>query len=220
MSTVRKNSETVKVMAGGIPFIAAGAVWFVLAMILPIYKMSMLIIAAVAAAGVFAALTAVRASQISKLPPAPAVKVRAEELARKLDACRDRLKVMADEINDGQTGAMVTSITDTMDRIADEVERDPKDRNKVRKLANHYTGMITELVEKYVQLEKHLSADAAGENIAGAAQKIRESLADTDESLKKILDNMFSDDAMAVSADIAVLEQMLNTEEWQFKGGL
>ena len=97
----------------------------------------------------------------------------------------------------------------TMDLIADEVEKDPKDRNKVRKLANHYTAMITGLVDKYIQLE---AQGAEGENIRSSMERIEEGLSGADKALKRILDDMFSDDAMEVSADITVLEQLLKTE--------
>ena len=42
--------------------------------------------------------------------------------------------------------------------------------------------------------------------------QIREGLSGADEALKKLLDDLFSDDAMEVSADITVLEQLLKTE--------
>lgn len=201
-----------KVMPAGLPFLAAGGVWFIAALILPVYKLGALLACAVGAAAVYVLLAAVRRSQIAKLPPAPTVKVRAEELAKKLDVCRDKLLAQESRLSDPQVRRHVKSMATTLDLIADEVEKDPKDRNKVRKLANHYGDMITGLVDKYILLETQEGAAAEGGNVTAALAKLREGLASADEALKKVLDDLFSDDAMEVSADINVLEQLLKTE--------
>ena len=201
-----------KVMPAGLPFIAAGGAWFVLAMILPVYKMVPLLVCAVAAGAVFAVLTSKRKAQIAKLPPAPTVKVRAEELAKKLDVYRDRLAAQEADVADSEVRRHIRSMAKTLDLIADEVEKDPKDRSKVRKLANHYGEMIVGLVDKYILLEGQAQSASEGGNIEGTMVRIREGLAGADDALKKLLDDLFSDDAMEVSADINVLEQLLKTE--------
>ena len=198
-----------KVMPSGLPFIAAGTVWFVLALILPIYKLYALIETFFIAVFTFILIYSRRKKQLAQMPPAPPVKVRAEEMAKKIDACRETLISQQQQIKSVALSNTVGSMAHTMDLIADEVEKDPKDRNKVRKLANHYTAMITGLVDKYIQLE---SQSAEGENIKSTMERIEEGLSGADKALKRILDDMFSDDAMEVSADITVLEQLLKTE--------
>lgn len=148
-----QNKKEVKVMPAGLPILAAGILWFVLAMILPIYKAVVIIIVSAAAIAVMMIMFSMRKKQLAMQPPAPAVKVRAEELARKIDTCCRKLEGYAGQIKDRTVAASVTNIAGTMEKIADDVEKDPKDRNKVRKLANHYTSMIEELVEKYINLE-------------------------------------------------------------------
>ena len=209
MSKETTSKEQIKVLPSGLPFIAAGAVWFILALILPIYKLYALILTVAIAAAAFVFLNFKRRKQLEELPPAPPVKVRAEEMAKKIDACRETLISQQQQIKSETLSSTVGSMAITMDLIADEVERDPKDRNKVRKLANHYTAMITGLVDKYIQLE---AQGAEGENIRSSMERIEEGLSGADKALKRILDDMFSDDAMEVSADITVLEQLLKTE--------
>lgn len=209
MSKETTSKEQIKVLPSGLPFIAAGAVWFILALILPIYKLYALILTVAIAAAAFVSLNFKRRKQLEELPPAPPVKVRAEEMAKKIDACRQTLLSQQQQIKSETLSSTVGSMAITMDLIADEVEKDPKDRNKVRKLANHYTAMITGLVDKYIQLE---AQGAEGENIRSSMERIEEGLSGADKALKRILDDMFSDDAMEVSADITVLEQLLKTE--------
>lgn len=204
-----QNKKDVKVMAGGLPFLAAGALWFVLAMILPIYKLSMIIAASVAALAVIIVMMSIRSKQIAALPPAPTVKKRAEELAVKIDQSRLQLLDLSAQIKDKTVAGRVDSIASLMDKIADDVEKDHKDRNKVRKLANHYGAMIVDLVKKYIVLE---GQGEGGENISSALDEIKKGLETVENAVKSLLDDLFSDDAMEVSADIAVLEQLFKTE--------
>lgn len=217
-----------KIIPSGLPYLSAGLVWFLAAFVLPVYKLVPLIICALLSIAVFIALQSMRKSQLAKLPKAPAPKVRIEDLAKKLDTCCEALKKQENRIDDADVRRTVHSIATTLELIADEVEKDPKDRNKVRKLANHYCDMISGLVDKYVLLGdpsravnggagSTAGADVAGGagagNIEGTKARIKEGLANTDRALKQILDSMFSDDAMEVSADISTLEQLLNTED-------
>lgn len=207
-----------KIMPSGLPYLSAGLVWFLAALVLPVYKLVPLIICALLAIAVFIVLQSMRKSQLAKLPKAPAPKIRVEDLAKKLDTCCESLKKQEIKIDDADVKRTVHSIATTLELIADEVEKDPKDRNKVRKLANHYCDMINGLVDKYVLLGDPSRAvtgdDGSGAgNIEGTKARIKEGLANTDRALKKILDSMFSDDAMEVSADINTLEQLLNMED-------
>lgn len=207
-----QNKKDVKVMAAGLPFLAAGAIWFVLAMILPIYKISMIIAATIVSVVVMVLMMGVRSKQIAALPPAPTVKKRAEELAIKIDECRKQLLELSGKIKDKAVAGRVDNIAALMDKIADDVEKDPKDRNKVRKLANHYGAMIVDLVKKYIVLE---GQGEGGENISSAIDEIKKGLETIETAVKSLLDDLFSDDAMEVSADIAVLEQLFKTEGTQ-----
>ena len=204
------NDKKIKVLPAGVPFLAAGAAWFVLAMILPVYKLSMVIIISVIAAAVCGMLISKRNKQLALLPPPPTVKVRAEEMAKKLDDGREALLGRMGEIASPAVRSYITSIAATLEKIADEVETDPKDRNKVRKLANHYVGMLADLLDKYILMQKQ---GAEGANISASMAKIEEGLAGADAALKKVLDDLFTEEAMEVSADIAVLENLLNMDQ-------
>lgn len=211
MSIQEKNTtkQEVKVLPAGLPFLAAGTVWFLLAIILPVYKLSVVLGISVVAAAVCGILISTRNKQLALLPPPPTVKVRAEEIARKLDEGRDALLEKLDSVASEKVRGTIYNISVTLEKIADEVEADPKDRNKTRKLANHYVGMLIELVDKYILLQKQA---ADGANITTSMENIEEGLAGADVSLKKLLDDLFTDEAMEISADIAVLENLLTME--------
>ena len=93
-----------------------------LALILPIYKLYAIILTAAIAAAAFIFLTAKRRQQLAKLPPAPPVKVRAEEMSKKIDLCRETLLNQQKQIKNTAVSSSVGSIAGTMDLIADELE--------------------------------------------------------------------------------------------------
>ncbi|MBQ1228650.1 MAG: hypothetical protein IIX87_02120, partial [Firmicutes bacterium] len=66
------------------------------------------------------------------------------------------------------------------------------------------------LLDKYILMQKQ---GAEGANISASMAKIEEGLAGADAALKKVLDDLFTEEAMEVSADIAVLENLLNMDQ-------
>ena len=60
MSKEMTSKQENRVMPSGLPSVAAGAVWFILALILPVYKLYALIITAAAAAAAFVLLILMR----------------------------------------------------------------------------------------------------------------------------------------------------------------
>ena len=199
-----------KIIPGGIPFLAAGIVWFILSMLLPFYKLSSIIITAVISAVVLIILLYIRKKQLELLPPPPTIKVRVEELARKLDSARIALLEKLPLIKNAAFCSSIEHIAASLDKIADDIEKDPSDRNKVRKLANHYAPMLVELADKYLRLHAQQSA---GQNIGTSMKKIEEGFSAADNAIAKLLDELFTNEAMEILADITVLDQLLQSDE-------
>lgn len=130
------------------------------------------------------------------------------DYAIKLDEYRSQLEVLARKIKDRQTANQVKGIVSTLRKIVMEVESDPRDRKKARSLVEHSGPMIVDLVEKYMKLEKQ---DQSSDNISATMWEIRSALDTVDTALKKLLDDLFSNDGAEVATNIAVLESILNS---------
>lgn len=202
--------KKIKVLPCGVPFLAAGALWFILSLLLPFYKLSSVIIAAVISLAALIILLVVRKKQLELMPPPPAVKTRVQELAKKLDKARDALSEKLPQIENTGFRLSIEHIAESFDKIADDIEKDPADRNKVRKLANHYAPMLVELADKYMQLQAQQSS---GYNIEASMKKIEEGFEAADKAISKLLDDLFTNEAMEIAADITVLDQLLQTDE-------
>lgn len=207
----RKAEEKQKQpIPAGLPYLAAGGAFFLLAMLLPMYRLWALILDLALAIGTCAALGVMRKKQIAAMPVATPMRERAEELSRNLDAGRDQLRALQPQIRSSKVSQIIGSMANTLEKLADNLEKNPKDRNKIRKVAVHYVPMITDLVRNYANLEQQ---GVDGANISATMTSIENGLEKIDESLKQYLDDMFEDDKISIETDIEVLKQLMSKDD-------
>lgn len=140
------------------------------------------------------------------------------EIAGKLYGLRDLIIDRAKGIKKAEIRESLGNIAGTLNKIADEVEHDPKDRNKVRKLANYYGDMLLGLVDKYIKLQDSAGQAIEGENVENSMNKIEEAVKGAEVSIKKLLDSLFSEDAMEINAEINTLDKLMQLEIGKEKG--
>ena len=204
-----KKQAAKQPMPAGMSCLACGAVFFILTMILPIYRLWALLVALAIAIAALVVLERVRGKQIAAMPVVTPVRQRTEEISKLLDAGRDQLQTLQSQIRSDKVRQHVESMADTLQKLADNLEKNPKDRGKIRKVAVHYVPMITDLVKNYINLENQ---GIDGSNISASKESIEGGLEKIDQSLKQYLDDMFEDDKMSIETDIAVLQQLMNKD--------
>lgn len=206
------QQNQMQVMGKGVPYISAGAVWAGLALLTNIYRMKTFIFVSLISilVGYFCKKT--RDKQVKNLPPAPEVIDYTDEIANKLhslsEIAADRAKLVKNkEMNDA-----LLSIAVTLKKMAEDVEKNPNDRNKVRKLANYYGDMLFELVDKFINFENNKEAAPEGETIKSSMDKILMAVKGADQSLKQLFDDLFTIDALEINADINTLDKLMQLE--------
>ena len=206
---IDKTQAVKQPMPSGLSYLASGAVFFVFAMLLPMYRLWALLTVLLIAIAVLVVLERMRAKQVAAMPVVTPVRQRTEEISKLLDAGRDQLHTLQSQIRSDKVGQHVESMADTLQKLADNLEQNPKDRGKIRKVAVHYVPMITDLVKNYINLEQQ---GIDGSNISATMASIESGLEKIDESLKQYLDDMFEDDKMSIETDITVLRQLMNKD--------
>ena len=206
---IDKKQAVKQPMPAGLSYLASGAVFFVFAMLLPMYRLWALLTALLIAIAVLVVLERMRAKQVAAMPVVTPVRQRTEEISKLLDAGRDQLHTLQSQIRSDKVGQHVESMAGTLQKLADNLEQNPKDRGKIRKVAVHYVPMITDLVKNYINLEQQ---GIDGSNISATMASIESGLEKIDESLKQYLDDMFEDDKMSIETDITVLRQLMNKD--------
>ena len=208
----KKPKKQVKLMGAAVPFIASGALWFLLALAMPIYKLGTVIFVSILAWLLYFILNKIRNRQLKKIPPAPVKKTYTDEMATRLYNLSDLVIDKATMIKSESMRDNLSSIAITLSKMAEEVENDPKDRNKVRKLGNYYGDMLLGLLDKYINLQKNELKDHEGENVSGGMERIEEAVKGIDVAIKKLLDNLFKDDNMEINAEINTLDSLMRLE--------
>lgn len=125
-----------------------------------------------------------------------------EDYVRKIRACNDAIP--------GEViSAKIDRIELLVDKIFDQVEKNPKCVSDIRKLMEYYLPTTVKLLEAYAQMD---AQPAGGENIQSAKAEIEATLDTLNVAFEKLLDGLFQETAWDVSSDISVLNTMLAQE--------
>ncbi len=205
---VRVMGEKTPMRAGVIVFI----VLFCLIYWIRDNALAGLIIGAVIGLIVWKLLGNLRKNQVERRNEALRNRTWASEVAARLYTLHDLVLDKAKLVAKTEMKEDLTSISGTLVKIAEEVEADEKDRNKVRKLANYYGDMLLGLVDKYIKLQDNKEGVGEGANIENSMARIEAAIKGADVSLKKLLDSLFSDDNMVINAEVNTLDKLMKLE--------
>ena len=94
-------------------------------------------------------------------------------------------------------------------RIFECVRKHPEKLPDIRRFIRYYMPTTLKLVKSYEEFE---TQPVQGENITKAKEEIEQALDTVNRAFENLLDTLFADDALDVSADISTLETMLKQE--------
>ena len=204
-----KEGPKKKVMPAWVPWAAGAAVAFVLSFF--IKGTVGTIVCIIIGVAVIFGLMEVRKKGLKEADYKTAEEY-SSEIAVKLFELKDLVIDRAKAIKNPEIKESLGNIAGTLSKIADEVEHDPKDRNKVRKLANYYGDMLLGLVDKYLKLQDNKNEAIEGETVETSMNKIEEAIKGAEVSVKKLLDSLFTEDAMEINAEINTLDKLMKLE--------
>lgn len=196
-----------------IPIYAAAAVWLIASLLLPMYRMLHYIIYALLAVGVYLVAQKFFPGTVEEveLPEAPPDSGDKEVDALILNG-RAQLKEMrrlGDAIRKQSVTEKVDRLEATTKKIFSALEEDTARLGSTRKFLNYYLPTTVNLLRRYQALERQ---NASGQNISETMEKIEKMLETVSLAYEKQLDNLYAADAMDITADIQVMEQMMAAE--------
>lgn len=114
------------------------------------------------------------------------------------------------ESNDRIPGAEVSEKMDRMEQLVEkifqQVELHPENIGDLRRLMEYYLPMAIKLLDAYEELDRQ---PVRGQNITSSKEEIMKVLDTLNIAFEKLLDNLFQDATLDLSADISVLQTML-----------
>lgn len=130
-----------------------------------------------------------------------------------LIAERDRavgeMRRLNDNIEDPEISAQIDRLEGATRKIIAHVAENPEKLPQIRRFMNYYLPTTLKLLNSY---DRMAGVGASGENIDGTKTKVEDIMETIVKAFDKQLDALFGDEALDISTDIDVMEQMLARE--------
>ncbi len=197
-----------------VPLYGAAAVWAVWGLLLPMYALWHLLAAAglsVLAALVLRKVFPDTVLTVQDPPPEPVSTGNPEidALIDQRDKALSEMRRLNDAIADEKISQQIDRMEKTTQAIFTHVAEHPQKLPQIRRFLNYYLPTTLKLLNAYDRMD---SAGVAGANIDGTMGKIESMLDTVTAAYDKQLDALFADEALDISAEITVMEQMLCQE--------
>lgn len=193
------------------PIYAAAVVWVLYALLLPLYKPGHFIMAAAASVVVFLIARIFCKDVVEEVEekPQPTGNPELDKMISDGELAIREMKRLNDSIKDETISRQIDRLEEVSGKIFDCVKADPEKLPQIRKFMNYYLPTTLKLLNAYDRMG---AAGVEGANIDGTMGHIDAMMDKVVEAFDKQLDALFADEALDISTDITVLEQMLAQE--------
>lgn len=210
------------------PFYAVAGVWLYFALFRDLYAPSHYITATIISLAAILVARAIWPSRIFELPdPEPVTETKAapepeasaeesappdpkiEALIKERNRAVSEMRRLNDAIEDPGISNQIDQLEALAAKIIDHVVAHPEKQPQIRKFLSYYLPTTIKLLNSYDRMG---SAGVTGENIGSTMKKIEDMLQTILLSFEKQLDALFGNEAMDISTDITVMENMLARE--------
>ncbi len=146
----------------------------------------------------------------------PAEETPQQAAAREDDILRE-IRQVNDEIPDEVMSAKIDRIEEITRKILNFQKAHPNKEGQLRTFLNYYLPTTLKILRAYAQLD---AQGIEGENISAAKKRIEDMMDQVVSGFEKQLDKLFQDDAMDITSDVEVLENMLKKDGLSDEGGI
>ncbi len=192
-----------------------GALTFIIfSFVFPMIKMSTILLGLAASLAVTAVLRILKlfpdiVETVSYEEPEYFANKDVEEIVLEGRTMRERLHHLNEKITDDEVSRLIENIETTHQAILDYVQTHPESCTSLRKYMKYYVPSILELLVHYDELEHQ---QFSGSNASNSRQRITELLKTADKAFKKQLDSLLDMQAMDITVEAKVLENLMSRE--------
>ena len=198
------------------PVYAVGLVWLVFGLFLPLYKLIHFLAAAGLSIAAYLVVKKLCPDKTFTVPdpepdpePATTGSPELDELIRQRDLALSEMHRLNDSIEDPKISAQIDHMEAVTAKIIAHVVEHPRKLPQIRKFLNYYLPTTLKLLNAYDRMD---AAGISGANIDGTMGKIETMMDTVATAFDRQLDALFGDEALDISTDITVLENMLAGE--------
>ena len=193
-----------------VPLYIAGAAWLLMGLILPIYKIWAIILAAViSAAGYFVGSMIFKGKEVEVKSKADSGNAEVNAQIDNGRATLDRLNKANIAIEDPEISACIERMEKAGELIFAALEKDTGKAPQIRRFMNYYLPTADKLLTSYRELT---AIGGSGENATSARDSIANSMNMIATAFEKQLDALYKDSALDIETEIDVLETIIKSE--------
>ena len=200
------------------PIYLAGAVWLIFALFFSLHQVWDYLLCGAVSIGVLIAGRAVFPDKTYEVPdpkpkepekPKTTGNPEIDALVKERDRAVSEMRRLNDAIEDAKLSRQIDHLEAVTRKIIDLVVAEPKKLPQIRKFMSYYLPTTLKILNSYDRMG---SAGVDGENISTTKQKIEAMMDTIVTASDKQLDALYGEEALDISTDITVMEQMLQQE--------
>ena len=203
-----------------LPIYLVGIIWLGYALLFPLHRVSDYLICAGLSLAAFVIGKAVFPDKVYQTPGAPKEEAKKPEpkepedpkvaaLRKEKDRAISELRRLNDAIPDEKISAQIDHLEEVTGKILDYVIAHPAKQPQISRFLDYFLPTTIKLLNAYDRMD---SAGISGSNIDATKAKVEQMLNTLCSAFDKQLDALFSDEALDVSTDITVMENLLAQE--------
>lgn len=203
-----------------LPIYLVGFVWLGYALLFPLNAPLHYMLCTVLSLAAFVAGKAVSPDKVYQTPEAPKAEAKKPEakkdedpkiaaLRKEKDRAVSELRRLNDAIPDEKISAQIDHLEEVTGKIIDHVIAHPEKQPQISRFLDYFLPTTIKLLNAYDRMD---SAGISGSNIDATKQKVETMLDTLCSAFDKQLDALFGDEALDISTDITVMENLLAQE--------
>ena len=217
-----------------LPIYLVGVVWLVYALLFPLRTAGQYLICAALSAVAFVIGKALFPDKAYQMPgeepkeqPKEPPKEQAKEqpkaekkpestgnpeidaLLKERERAVSEMRRLNDSIQDETISAQIDHLEEITGKIIDHVAAQPKKLPQIRRFLNYYLPTTLKILNAYDRMD---AAGISGSNIDTTKQKVESMLTTIVQAFDRQLDALFGEEALDISTDITVMENLLAQE--------
>lgn len=197
-----------------IPVYAVAAVWLLFGLFFPLYLLWHFLLAIALSVAAFIVAKRLCPDVLTTIPdptpaPVPSGNPALDALITQRDLALSEMRRLDENIANVAISAQIVQIETLTRKITTHVAEHPEKLPQLRKFLNYYLPTTLKLLNAYDRMD---AAGVAGANIDGTMGKIETMMTAVVAAFEHQLDALFADEAMDISTDITVLENLLAQE--------
>ncbi len=206
MATIKRKST--------VPFYAAAGVWVIYARLFPLYRPSHFLLVAAASAVVFAVMSMLCGTVEEEVPDKPVEEkptgnADLDKMIKEGKAAITEMRRLSGSISDPKISASIDRMEDVCSKIFERVKADPSRLPQIRKFMDYYLPTTLKILNAYDRMG---AQGVSGENINHTMQRVEGMMGTIVGAFEKQLDSLFGEEALDITTDMTVLENLMKRE--------